>query len=205
MTRDWPFDPLVPMKYGAILADPPWRFALHSAKGEGKSPQAHYDCMTTDDIAALPVGHLASRDCMLFLWATWPMLPDAMRVMEAWGFNYVTGGPWLKRTRRNFCVAMGTGYVMRSASEPFLIGRTGRPRVSRAGPGAILGAGDDAGHCDVAIDAVRREHSRKPVEMRAMIEKMLPDVSRCELFARETWLGNEVWGNEADRFSGVTA
>jgi N6-adenosine-specific RNA methylase IME4 len=64
------------MKYGAILADPPWSFKTWSQKGEGKSAQRHYRCMTTAELCALPVGDYAADDCALFLWATWPMIFD---------------------------------------------------------------------------------------------------------------------------------
>jgi len=68
---DWPFDPLTPMKYGAILADPPWAYAMRSEKGYEKSPEAHYETMPLADIKALPVRELAGPDCLLFMWSTW--------------------------------------------------------------------------------------------------------------------------------------
>ncbi len=89
---DWPFTPLTPLKYGAILADPPWAYAMRSEKGYAKSPEAHYETMSLEAIKALPVNQLASRDCLLFLWSTWPHLSQAMEVLDAWGFTYVTGG-----------------------------------------------------------------------------------------------------------------
>jgi N6-adenosine-specific RNA methylase IME4 len=74
----WPFGDIRPFSYDLICADPPWDFKLYSAKGQGKSAQKHYSCMSLADIKALPVGQLAAPDCCLFLWATWPMLPQAM-------------------------------------------------------------------------------------------------------------------------------
>jgi N6-adenosine-specific RNA methylase IME4 len=71
----WPFGDLRPLSFPVILADPPWRFMNFSAAGEKKNPVAHYDCMTTEGIAALPVGQLAAPDAVLFMWATAPMLP----------------------------------------------------------------------------------------------------------------------------------
>ncbi len=187
MITPWPFDGLMPMRYGAILADPPWSYAMRSPKGYDKSPEAHYATMSPEAIKALPVGQLAGPDCLLFLWSTFPHLPLALEVMAAWGFTYKTGGAWIKRGNGTGTLAFGTGYILRSASEVFLIGTIGAPAYrSRS--------------VRNAIDAVRREHSRKPEEARAMIDRLLPDVHACELFAREPWVGRDVWGNETGRF-----
>ncbi|RJE87393.1 S-adenosylmethionine-binding protein [Paracoccus onubensis] len=184
------------MKYGTILADPPWSYAMWSDKGHEKSPEAHYGTMPIEEIAALPVGHLAGPDCLLFMWSTWPHLTDALYVMDMWGFAYVTGGSWTKRTK-NWAVNMGTGYVLRSASEPFLVGKIGHPKVrSRSERNVIVSPEEIPDQ----IEGIRREHSRKPPEMRQMIDRLLPDVWGCELFAREAWDGREVWGNEAGKF-----
>lgn len=192
----WPFGDLRMFGYEAILADCPWPYVMRSEKGYEKSPEAHYKTMPIEEIAALPVGDLASKDCYLFMWSTWPHLPQALWVMEQWGFTYVTGGSWTKRTV-NWNVAMGTGYVLRSATEPYLVGKIGRPRPgSRSERNLILSPED----IPDAIEAVRREHSRKPIQMREMIERLTPGVLRCELFAREAWEGGEVWGNQCDRF-----
>lgn len=192
----WPFGELQPLRYGAILADPPWAFETWSQKGKARSPEAHYQTMTADAIMALPVDHLAGPDCYLFMWATWPVLPLAVAVMQAWGFDHVTGGSWTKRTR-HWNVAMGTGYVLRSATEPFLVGRIGRPRVADRGTRNLILAPEDVPD---SIESIRREHSRKPPEMRGMVETLVPDAARCELFAREAWPGAEVWGNQTGRF-----
>ncbi len=183
----WPFDPLLPMKYGAIIADPPWQYEMRSDKGYEKSPEAHYDTMSEAEISALPVGHLAGRDCMLFLWSTWPHLPVALRVMAAWGFEYKTGGSWTKLTpngKRSF----GTGYVFRSATEPFLFGTIGNPQ---AGSKSVRNL----------IESVRREHSRKPPEMRQIVERLAPKAFAVDLFAREAWPGHDVWGNQSAKFA----
>lgn len=195
MIGTWPFGALTPMKYGVILADPPWAYAMRSDKGHEKSPEAHYATLPLSDIAALPVGQLAGPDCLLFLWSTWPHLPQAMQVMEGWGFRYVTGGAWVKRTPGGKA-AFGTGYVLRSATEPFLVGKIGAPRVvSRSCRNLI-----EADELPDLIDGVRREHSRKPPQMRQLIDQLMPDAWGCELFAREPWAGREVWGNQTHRF-----
>ena len=70
--RDWPFAHLTPMKYGAILADPPWKYAMRSEKGHEKSPEAHYATMDLPAIKALPVHELAGPECYLFMWSALP-------------------------------------------------------------------------------------------------------------------------------------
>lgn len=183
----WPFGDLRMMGYGAILADPPWSYEMRSEKGYEKSPEAHYDTLSDDDIAASPVHLLAGGDCLLVMWAIWPKLDVALRVMSAWGFRYKTGGAWHKRAARGK-TAFGTGYILRSACEPFLVGTIGNPPIGSRSVRNI-------------IDAKRRDHSRKPAEMRAMVEALTPSAFRCELFAREPWPGgNDVWGNQTDRF-----
>jgi N6-adenosine-specific RNA methylase IME4 len=174
-------------KYGAILADPPWAFDLYSNKGNSKSPAAQYQIMSDEEILALPVGQLAGRDCMLFLWATWPRLPLAVQCVEAWGFRYVTGCPWIKRTRKGR-LRWGPGYVFRTVSEVLLVGRVGESQHRVTDQPGIL-------------EGIAREHSRKPPEARTLVERMTPNAFRCELFAREPWPGNDVWGNETEKFS----
>lgn len=192
MTGAWPFRGLAAGRYGAILADPPWAFRLRTEAGYEKAPEAQYRTMRLDDICALPVGRLAARDCLLFLWTTFPHLPQALLVMTAWGFRYSTGGAWVKRGpagRPGF----GTGFVLRSATEPFLIGVRGSPRIGSKRVRNLI-------ELAPAIDALRREHSRKPAEARDMVMALRPGVPVCELFAREPWPGADVWGDETGRF-----
>jgi N6-adenosine-specific RNA methylase IME4 len=79
--------------YGVIVADPAWRYERSGVEG---SAEREYSTMAVDEICALPVASLAARDSVLLLWGTWPLLPDALRVMQSWGFRYVTGFPWVK-------------------------------------------------------------------------------------------------------------
>lgn len=183
----WPFEPLEHFRYGVVYADPPWLFENWSKAGEHKSPDRHYDCLTLDALKALPVGHLASRNCMLFMWATFPILPDALELMGAWGFRYVTGGAWHKTTTTGK-TAFGTGYVLRSAAELFLVGAMGQPSyVSNSERNLIM--------------AVRREHSRKPDQAYGIIENLCPDVPKVELFSRTDRHGWDSWGDQLGRFT----
>jgi N6-adenosine-specific RNA methylase IME4 len=187
----WPFGALAPLSFDLLMVDPPWAFALRSTKGEAKSPQAQYACMSLDGIKALPVAQLARGDALLWLWATHPMLPQALDVMAAWGFTFSTSGVWVKTTCTGK-LSFGTGYVLRSASEPFLIGRVGRPRTART--------------VRTVIQAPAREHSRKPDEAYAAAEVLAIDAARrADLFSRESRPGWSAWGHEAGRFDEVAA
>lgn len=185
--------------FDLIMADPPWSFSLRSDKGEAKSPQAQYDCMPTEDIAQLPVAAIAADDCLLWLWATNPMLPQALDVMQAWGFRFRTAGTWVKRTRHGK-TAFGTGYILRSANEPFLIGVRGRPVTSRSVRSVVESGESVADALGITIEARVREHSRKPDEAFEAARRLMPDARRIELFSRETRSGWASWGMEAGKF-----
>ena len=185
LRRNWEFGELRPASYDLIMADPPWRFETWSAKGEGKAPQAQYQTMTLPEIEALPVWELARPDCLLWLWAVAPLLPQALRVIERWGFRYVTMGGWAKRTVHGKA-AFGTGYVLRSSLEPFLIAKRGEPRTRRTVRNVVSG--------------LAREHSRKPEEAYAAAEELMPRAARLDLFSRASRPGWDAWGNETGKF-----
>ena len=192
----WPFGDLAPLSFDILLADPATRFETRSAAGQGKSPDAHYDTMSWDDLAALQPARLARGDAILMLWACWPTLRESIALMDAWGFRYVTGGAWHKRTKHGKS-AFGTGYVLRSATEPYLIGTLGSPQTANNVRGVI-----ETEDLDV-IDAEARGHSRKPDEQYAYCERLAPRAIRfAELFGRQRWPDEKwsVWGIEADKF-----
>ncbi len=190
--RNFPFSPLEPGAYGLILADPPWSFLTRSDKGKGKSPDRHYGCMSLDDIKALPVRDLAAKDCALVMWATAPMLPRAIGLMADWGFIFKTSGAWAKQSKTGASWAFGTGYLLRSAAEFWIVGTIGKPAIgSRSVRNLIV--------------APTREHSRKPDDLHKSLEQLFPCERRCELFARQQREGWEVFGNESDKFSGEAA
>jgi N6-adenosine-specific RNA methylase IME4 len=179
---------LKPGSYGVIYADPPWEFKTRSVKGQQKSPQRHYECMKTEDIAALPIGQYAAKDCALFIWATWPMIFDAQKVIEGWGFRYSgLAWEWLKFNFETEKFAFGGGYGTRKNLEPLLLARKGRPVVLRRDVRDFL-------------FAQRREHSRKPDENYTRIESMFAG-PYLELFARQSRPGWDVWGNQVDKFN----
>lgn len=186
----WPFGNLQYGAYDLIMADPPWSFKTFSAKGLKKSPQSHYACMSLDDIKALPVGALAKPDALLMLWATNPMLESAFDVMRCWGFTPKTAGHWVKKTKHGK-LGFGTGYIVRAAGEPFLIGAVGKPKTTRS--------------CRSVIEGPAREHSRKPEEAYDWAERLMPGARRADLFSRQSRPGWESWGNEKTKFDAEAA
>lgn len=181
----------IPARYAEfVMADPPWRFENYSARGQGKGAARHYATMSLAEIQELPVSQIAAPNCLLFLWATWPMINDALAVITAWGFTYKSGGVWNKRTK-NGLPAFGTGYLLRSACEPFLIGTRGRVTHSKS-------------HRN-QFDGLAREHSRKPESAYDWCESYMPDARRVELFSRTRRRGWIMWGNEVGKFDAVHA
>jgi len=185
----WAWGHLKPNHYVLIMADPAWHFRAYGDRtgtGIAKSAQAHYSTMPLDDIKALRVDLLADEHCVLWLWACNPMLDQAFDVMSAWGFRFSTAGSWEKVTSTGK-QAFGTGHVLRSSNEPFLIGTMGNPKFSKRARSSFRG--------------LVRGHSRKPVEAYSHAELMMKHpVSRVELFSRETAPGWDVWGDEAGKF-----
>ena len=173
------------MKYQTIYADPPW-----AERGGGqikRGADAHYPLMTTKEIMELPVKEKLvdlENGCHLYLWTTNNFLPDAFKVMEAWGFKYVTMITWMKDK-------IGLGQYYRGLTEHCLFGRTKKILPYKL---------DDNGkRCQgqTGFYAPKTIHSQKPEEMRQMIEKV-SYTPRIELFAREPHEGWDVWGNEVD-------
>lgn len=182
-----PFRDLPLRHFGLIYADPPWRFQTRTPEGEGKSPQQHYACMDLPAIQALPVEALAAPDCALALWATAPMLPEALSTLSAWGFEYKTCAAWAKLSRTGVAWGFGTGFIFRSAAEFLLIGTRGQPPVLNRSTRNLF------------VERLR-EHSRKPDTVRDVLAGLFPG-PKVELFARETIPGWRAWGAELHKFS----
>lgn len=165
--------------YGVIYADPPWRFEPYSRDtGMDRAPENHYTTMPTSEISQLRVP--AAPDCVLFLWATAPMLPDALGVMTSWGFGYRSHWIWWKDRP-------GTGYWARNAHELLLVGTRGH--IPAPAPGTQRAS---------VLLCQAEGHSRKPAQFRLMIEQMFPSLPKIELFARERVVGWDVFGNQAE-------
>ena len=140
--------------------------------------------MRTEDICKLPVGDILASNAYLFLWATWPNLTQALRVMEAWGFKYKTCAfCWTKTNKRDGRPFFGIGHYTKSNTEPCLLGVRGKPWVV-------------SNYVSQVIISPRREHSRKPDEVRDRIVQLCGGVPKIELFAREVAPGWVAWGDE---------
>jgi N6-adenosine-specific RNA methylase IME4 len=193
--------------FDLIMADPPWAFSTWSKRGQKKSASQHYTTQKIEWIARLPVQILASENCLLWMWATNPMLPEALHVLRAWGFRFKTAGTWCKRTRSGG-EAFGTGYLLRGANEPFLIGTIGKPKVTRSTRSAVITEESEGTVSDdlkwpastITIDAIREAHSAKPDEAYEAAESLMPGAQRLELFSRRSREGWKVWGDEAGKF-----
>lgn len=176
-------------KYQIVYADPPWSY---NDKRERKQPGAricggasvYYPCMSLTEIKSLPVAGVAAVDSILFLWATFPNLKEAISVIEAWGFKYKTlGFSWIKTNTKSGTPAFGIGHYTRSNCEVCLIGTRGKPpRVS--------------GSVSSVIISPREMHSKKPDIVRDKIVELCGDIPRIELFARQKTEGWDCWGNE---------
>jgi N6-adenosine-specific RNA methylase IME4 len=199
------FDGLPRNHFHAIAADPPWHFKARTAiqSANWKSPrhvERHYPTMSDADIKAMPVGELASKKgCHLFLWTTGPQIPAALEVMAAWGFKFSTMAfTWakLKRSKNaeqfGLCRPIaddfhtGLGLTTRKNAEFVLLGRRGSPKRL-------------AKDVRELIVAPVREHSRKPDEFFARVERYC-DGPFLELFGRQSRPGWTVWGNQAQKF-----
>jgi N6-adenosine-specific RNA methylase IME4 len=168
-------------RFAVIAADPPWQY---SNSGFSTSAEAHYPTMPTEDIAAMPVADYTTTNAVLFLWATNPLLPDALQVMAAWGFEYKTNMVWVKNSH----VA---GFYVYGQHELLLIGVKGSAIPDYVAPSVIQAPAD--------------QHSAKPDEAYSIIEKMYPHGPYLELFARKERPGWAVFGNEVERGGNVHA
>ena len=172
-------------KYKVILADPPWKYS-DKRKNDPAYAGITYDVMATKDLCELPIKQIADKDCMLFLWTTSPMLPDALEVMKAWGFKFKSVAfVWVKmNTKSNTPVALMGRYTLGSC-EYVLVGTKGTPkRVNKT--------------IRQLVQEKRAGHSVKPKEVHRRIVELCGDVPRIELFARDTVDGWECLGNGID-------
>ncbi len=142
--------------------------------------------MRIEEICALPIADIAAPDSALFLWATFPMLQEAMRVIAAWGFSYKTVAfVWLKQNRVAKTWFYGMGFWTRNNAEICLLATKGHPKRQSKGIHQLI------------VSPIER-HSKKPDEARDKIVRLMGDLPRVELFARNATPGWEVWGNEVE-------
>lgn len=179
-------------KYGVILADPPWQYDNYAAPpGEvhdrARGAQKHYPTMTVEQLSNMPIRQLATDDCVLFMWAVWPLIEDAFLLIRAWGFTYKTlAFDWIKLNKSGLGIFVGMGNYSRSNPEPCLLAFRGDPvPVSDHSVSAV---------CMTPV----MEHSRKPEVVHSKIDRLYPDRDKIELFARRPYPGWSVYGNEVE-------
>ena len=192
-------------KYNIIYADPPWTYKDKAAAGN-RGAGFKYDLMTDAEIYDLPIKDIAADDCILFMWATYPKIQEALNTIKAWGFTYKTiGFQWIKENKSGDGYFMGMGSWTRANSEPCLIATKGEafPIVlneEASAPCLIATKGKpqriNAGVRQLIFSPLRA-HSQKPDEVRDRIVELLGDLPRVELFARSAAEGWDCWGNEA--------
>ena len=168
-------------KYQIIYADPPWKYADKRCQG---ACEKIYPTMKIADICELPIKDIADKDCILFMWATYPMLKEALILMEAWGFKYKTiGFQWVKQNKSGNGFFFGLGRWTRGNTECCLIATKGKPKRINNSVGQL-------------IISPLQAHSQKPNEVREKIVQLVGDLPRIELFARQYTEGLDCWGNE---------
>ncbi len=175
-------------RFRTILADPPWRFTNRTGKVAPEHRRlSRYGTMSTDEVCALPVQDVAQETSHLYLWVPNALLPDGLRVMAAWGFQYKANIVWHKIRKDGGSDGRGVGFYFRNVTELLLFGVRGKNARTEA-----------PGRSQVNyMSSRKREHSRKPDEQYELIE----DCSQgpyLELFARGTRPGWTYWGNQAD-------
>ena len=202
-----PFVGLRYRHYGAIAIDPASKFSSYTSiqsqnPSSRRDNERHYRVMTSNELAALPIGDLAApTGCHLFVWTSGPFLPQALGLISAWGFKYSTRAFTWAKVKRSWdgCEPLteddfhiGLGLTVRHQTEMVLLARRGNCRRQRKDVREL-------------ILAPRRQHSRKPDEVYRRIEAYCGDVPKCDLFAREQRPGWDCWGDEANKFGGAYA
>ena len=176
-------------KYQIIYADPPWHYHNYADNTASRWVGNKYKVMVKKDILDLPVQSIADDNCVLFLWVTPPCLEEGLETMKAWGFKYKTKGfCWIKKNKKADSLFWGMGYWTRSNSEDCLIGVKGRSKRIDAGVHQVLHERWEA-------------HSKKPAIARDRIVRLMGDLPRIELFAREktpgwTSIGHDISGKD---------
>lgn len=178
--------PLVVGGFQTVLADPPWRFSNRTGKVAPEHRRLdRYSTMSLDAIKALSVGDVTAKNAHLYLWVPNALLPEALDVMSAWGFRYVSNIIWAKRRKDGGPDGRGVGFYFRNVTEILLFGVKGSMRTLPPGRSQVN-----------MIETRKREHSRKPDEQYELIESCSPG-PYLELFARHPHPKWSVWGDES--------
>jgi N6-adenosine-specific RNA methylase IME4 len=178
-------------RFHTVLADPPWQFQNKTGKVAPEHKRLNrYSTMTLDAICELPVARICVEPAHLYLWVPNALLPEGLRVMAAWGFQYKTNIVWHKIRKDGEPDGRGVGFYFRNTTELILFGVRGKDARTLA-----------PGRSQVnIIKSMKREHSRKPDEQYKIIEACSPG-PYIELFARGPREGWTTWGNQAEEYA----
>ncbi len=175
------------VKFRTVLADPPWRFTNRTGKVAPEHRRlARYGTMSTDEICELPVKSVTQPTSHVYMWVPNALLPDGLRVMAAWGFEYKANIVWHKVRKDGGADGRGVGFYFRNVTEIILFGVRGKnARTEPPGRSQVN-----------YLSSRKREHSRKPDEQYDLIESCSKG-PYLELFARGTRDNWTYWGNQA--------
>jgi len=174
-------------RFRTVLADPPWQFQNRTGKMAPEHRRLlRYGTLSLPEILELPVSRVVADTAHLYLWVPNALLPDGLRVMQAWGFEYKSNLVWHKIRKDGGPDGRGVGFYFRNVTELVLFGVRGRH--ARTLPPARRQVN--------FVATQKREHSRKPDELYPLIEACSP-APRIELFARGTRAGWKAWGNQS--------
>ena len=186
------------MRFKILLADPPWAYQNWTDAKNGAAASA-MECVPEREMSTWPVRDIAAEDSLLFLWATFPKLDEAVFLMECWGFEFVTTPfVWVKTTRDGLYLKNGPGFWTMSGAECVLLGRRGRGvkrRELTRGDVRQVQLNPDEGN---VVTAPVLRHSQKPLFIHNLIVDLVGDIQpRIELFARVNPGDPKNWPNEA--------
>lgn len=178
-------------KYNIIYADPPWAYRQSGSQNNKRGmAKQHYNTMSTIDICNLPINQLCESNAICFMWATFPNIGEALAVMEAWHFIYKTAAfVWVKKNKKSNTNFWGMGAYTRANAEVCLLGIKKQTKATK-----IV----QSHKVHQIIESPIEQHSKKPDVVRDKIVELCGDVPKIELFARQSIIGWDCWGNEVE-------
>ncbi|WP_373529031.1 MT-A70 family methyltransferase [Nostoc sp.] len=177
--------------YQCIVIDPPWFYRLRS-KDKTHRNRIPYQPMRTEEILALPIPELCHcNGCILWLWFTNNHMVEAAQCLQVWGFELKTILTWEKVTKDGTKTHLGVGHWLRNSTEHCALAVRGNVKAF---------SGRTLTNESTILHSPRREHSRKPEQFFELVEKLCPDMTKLEMFARSSRVGWDCWGDEALKF-----
>jgi len=176
-------------KYSIIYADPPWNYIQSGSKKHSRGmAKQHYSTMVTEDICKIPVKSITTEQSICFMWATFPNISEALKVLDCWGFTYKTVAfTWIKKNRKSNSLFWGMGAYTRANAEICLLGISPKLKATEFVKSHKVHS--------VVVSSIE-QHSKKPDVIRDKIVELCGDLSKIELFARQNPIGWDCFGDE---------